>query len=303
MNFTLHQLQVFRKVAELQSITKAAEALHLSQPAVSIQLRNFQDQLDVPLTELVGRRLYITPFGVEMARMADKILLEVENIRHHTQALQGRLSGRLLVSSVSTGKYLMPFLLSGFLKKHPEVELVLEVTNKSQVLEQLERNEIDFALISLMPGQMQLESISLMPNELLAVARSEDLGSKDPQSWIATQPFIFRETGSATRQLAENYFREQGFSVRRKLELMSNEAVKQAVLAGLGWSIMPKIGIRQELETGELQSLNLPGLPITTNWNLVWRSGKKLSPVAEAYKQYLEDRPAAEIIHLGQLGK
>jgi DNA-binding transcriptional LysR family regulator len=297
MNFTLHQLQVFRKVAELESITKAAEALHLSQPAVSIQLRNFQDQFEVPLTELVGRKLYITEFGKEMARMADRILAEVENIRHHTQSLQGRLSGRLQVSSVSTGKYLMPFLLSGFLKQHPEVELVLDVSNKSQVLEKLERNEIDFALISLMPNQMQLESISLMPNELLAVARATDLGEASPENWVATQPFIFRETGSATRQLAENYFREQGFPVQRKLELMSNEAVKQAVLAGLGWSIMPRIGIRQELESGELKSLSLPGLPITTNWNLVWRSGKKLSPVAEAYRQYLEDRPAAEILN------
>ena len=134
MNYTLHQLQIFLKITQTKSITKAAEELFLSQPAVSIQLKNFQDQFDIPLTEVVGRKLYVTDFGKEIAIVAERILNEVQNINFKTLAFKGQLSGKLRLSVVSTGKYVIPFFLSEFLKEHDGIELVMDVTNKSKVI-------------------------------------------------------------------------------------------------------------------------------------------------------------------------
>ena len=170
MNYTLHQLQVFLKITQNKSITKAAIELHLTQPAVSIQLRNFQDQFDVPLTEVIGRKLYVTDFGKEIAIAAEKILNEVHAINFKTMAFKGQLTGRLKISVVSTGKYVIPYFLSDFLKQNQGVELLLDVTNKTKVLKNLENNEVDFSLVSVLPETLQIEKIELMPNTLYLVA-------------------------------------------------------------------------------------------------------------------------------------
>ena len=141
MNYTLHQLRVFVKVVEKESVTKAAAELHLTQPAVSIQLKNLQDQFDIPLIEIVNRKLTVTDFGREVADAAKRILSEVRSIESKTMAYKGYLVGQLKISVVSTGKYSMPFFISGFLKQHPGVDLIMDVTNKSQVLKTLEQNE------------------------------------------------------------------------------------------------------------------------------------------------------------------
>ena len=159
MNYTLHQLQIFLKIAELKSITKASEALHLTQPAVSIQLKNFQDQFPIPLTEVVGRQLYITDFGMEIAKAAEKILNEVHAINYKTLAFKGQLSGRLKISVVSTGKYVMPYFLSDFMKQNKGVDLIMDVTNKSRVVESLENNEVDFALVSVLPKNLKVDKV------------------------------------------------------------------------------------------------------------------------------------------------
>lgn len=148
MNYTLHQLQIFLKITELQSITKASEELHLTQPAVSIQLKNFQDQFPIPLTEVVGRRLFITDFGKEIAVAAEKIVNQVQEINYRTMAYQGKLSGRLKISVVSTGKYVMPYFMSEFMSEHNGIDLIMDVTNKTKVIRSLELNEVDFALAS-----------------------------------------------------------------------------------------------------------------------------------------------------------
>ena len=144
MNYTLHQLQVFLKVTQTKSITKAAEELHLTQPAVSIQLRNFQDQFEIPLTEIIGRQLYVTDFGKEIAIAANTILDEVYAINYKTMAFKGQLSGRLKLAVVSTGKYVIPYFLSGFLKNNASVELEMDVNNKTKVIKALKNNEVDF---------------------------------------------------------------------------------------------------------------------------------------------------------------
>lgn len=289
MDYTLHQLRVFYKVYETQSITKAAEELHLTQPAVSIQLKKLQDQFEIPLVEVIGRQLYITDFGKEIAEATEKILLESESIRHKTLAYKGQLFGKLKVLSVSTGKYVMPYFLTDFLNKNKGVELVMDVTNKSKVVESLEKNEVDFALVSILPEHLNTNQVELMENKLFLVG-NEDFKSRNKKhnvSVLEKLPLIFRESGSGTRQTMERFINKNNLTVSKTMELTSNEAVKQAVLAGLGCSLMPLIGIKNELMNGDLHIIPVNGLPINTYWNLVWLQSKKLSPVAKAYIEFL----------------
>lgn len=290
MNYTLNQLQVFLKVAKTQSVTKAAEELHLTQPAVSIQLRNFQNQFDIPLTEVVGRKLYITDFGREMATAAENILNQVYAMDFRTRAHKGELAGRLKISVVSTGKYVMPYFLSGFINKHPGVELLMDVTNKTKVLESLDNNEVDFSLVSILPDEFEVNKLNLIDNHLYLVGNRDTKVKKDvaPKELFSHLPLIFREGGSGTRQTMERFIGRHHFQVRKKLELTSNEAVKQAVIAGLGYSIMPLIGIRNEISNGILKIIPVKGLPIKTTWQLIWLKGKKLTPVSAGFLEYLQ---------------
>jgi DNA-binding transcriptional LysR family regulator len=291
MNYTLHQLQVFLKITQNKSITKAAMELHLTQPAVSIQLKNFQEQFDVPLTEVIGRKLYVTDFGKEIALAAEKILNEVHAINYRTMAFKGRLSGRLKISVVSTGKYVIPYFLTDFLKQNEGVELSLDVTNKTKVLKNLEKNEVDFSLVSVLPETIQIEKVELMPNALFLVANIDqkiESGIQDKKI-IETLPIIYREQGSGTRYVIEKFIENNQLTVQKKMVLTGNEAVKQAVVAGLGCSIMPLIGIKNELNNGDLQIIPVKGLPIQSNWNLIWLKGKKFSPVANAYLKFIQE--------------
>ncbi|MEQ8303831.1 MAG: LysR substrate-binding domain-containing protein [Cyclobacteriaceae bacterium] len=290
MHYTLHQLQVFLKVTQNESITKAAEELHLTQPAVSIQLKNFQDQFEIPLTEIVGRKLFVTEFGKEMAVAAEKILNEVQAINNRTLAYKGELNGKLKISVVSTGKYVMPYFLSDFLNLNPGVELVMDVTNKAQVIESLEKNEVDFSLVSVLPSKLNVEKVALMQNKLFLVGNSDKkYKSKTYDKDILMDlPLIYREQGSATRQVMEAFLMKKKWTTWKKMELTSNEAVKQAVLAGLGCSIMPLIGIKTELIQGTLQIIPVKGLPIQSTWQLIWQKGKNFSPVANAFLNYLK---------------
>ncbi|GGG36832.1 LysR family transcriptional regulator [Croceivirga lutea] len=291
MNYTLHQLQIFERVSHYQSITKAAEELFLTQPAVSIQLKNFQNQFPVPLFEVIGRKLYITEFGREIAKTAQEVLTAANEINYRTRALGGQLAGNLKLGVVSTGKYVMPYFLSDFMKIHPGVDLVMDVTNKLNVVENLEANSVDFALVSVLPEHLKLNALPLLPNVLQLVANQNYFKKVKlaKKSNTETVPLIFRENGSATRAAMENYLKKEGIQTEKKIELTSNEAVKQAVIAGLGCSIMPIIGLKNELQQGDLSIVSQRKLPIKTTWNLVWLKNKKLSPVANALLAYLEE--------------
>lgn len=288
MNYTLNQLQVFLKVAQTQSVTKAAEQLHLSQPAVSIQLRNFQEQFDMPLTEVVGRKIYITDFGKEIAAAAEAILEQVEAINQKVLAYKGQMVGKLKISVVSTGKYVMPFFLSDFVKMHPGIELMMDVTNKMKVIESLQGNEVDFSLVSIVPQNLQVNTLDLLENHLYLVGNKEAKVADFSIGLLEKVPLIFREKGSGTRQSMEHFLEHTDARINKKLELTSNEAVKQAVLAGLGYSIMPLIGIKKEVREGSIQIVPFEGLPIKTVWQLIWLKGKKLSPVALAFLHYIQ---------------
>jgi LysR family transcriptional regulator, low CO2-responsive transcriptional regulator len=306
MHYTLHQIQVFLKVTEKLSITKAAEALCLSQPAVSIQLKNFQDQFEIPLTEVVGRKLYVTDFGKEIALAAEKIMNEVHAINYKSLAYKGQLVGNLKISVVSTGKYVMPYFLSGFLHEHEGVDLIMDVVNRTQVIKSLGKNEVDFALVSVLPEKLLIEKVELMQNILYLVGNENRNIAHENNKLrnLIKIPLIFREKGSATRHVMEKYFNENNYEIKRKMELTSNEAVKQAVIAGLGFSIMPVIGIKDELTNGTLKIIPVEGMPLRTYWNLIWLKNKRLSPVAESYLKFLireKDRIICEKFDISQI--
>ena len=289
MNYILNQLRIFVKVVQLQSVTKASEELHLTQPAVSIQLKNFQDQFEIPLTEVVGRKIFVTEFGQEIAQAAIQILDQVNTITHKTLAYKGQLFGKIKISIVSTGKYVMPYFLGPFLKNNPGVELDMDVTNKNKVLKSLQNNEVDFALVSILPESLKFEKIDLMQNKLFFVANNTFVSKSTKTEFIFNEtPLVFRENGSGTRQAMERFITQNSIEVQKKMELTSNEAVKQAIMAGLGCSIMPLIGIQKEIQNKDLQIIPIKGLPIMTNWSLIWLKGKNHSPAALAYLAYLK---------------
>ena len=298
MNYTLNQLQIFLKIVKTNSVTKASEELHLSQPAVSIQLKNFQDSFEIPLTEVVGRKIFITEFGYEIALVAEEILNLVYAINYKTMAFKGQLIGTLKFSIVSTGKYIMPYFLSSFIKQHQGIELLMDVTNKNKVIESLENNLVDFSLVSILPNSLNIESLDLLQNKLFLVGNMEKKYKKSELNYdiFKEVPMIFREKGSGTREVMEVFIKQNNISVLKRIELTSNEAVKQAVIAGLGYSIMPLIGIKNELQNKELQIIPLKGLPIKTVWKLIWLKGKKHTPAALSFLEYLK-KEKTNIVH------
>jgi DNA-binding transcriptional LysR family regulator len=299
MNYTLSQLNIFLKVVQHESITKAAAELLLTQPAVSIQLKNFQAHFDLPLTQVVNRKLYVTDFGKEVAETAERILIEANEINYKTAAFKGKIAGQLKISVVSTGKYVIPYFLTDFLNAHPDIELKLDVSNKRQVISDLESNAVDFSLVSIMPEKLNLERISLMKNRLYLVGNMEFANSnfESINQLPHDIPFIFREPGSATRIAMENFLNRQEIAFKKTLVLTSNEAIKQAVIAKLGVSIMPLIGIGNEILNKQLCIIPIKQLPLTSEWNLVWTKGKRMFPAAKAFIEFLEqekDRIIAE---------
>ena len=289
MNYTLNQLQIFLKIVQTESVTKASVELHLTQPAVSIQLKNFQNQFDIPLTEIVGRKIYITDFGKEVALAAEKIINEVNSLNYKKLDYKGKLTGKLKIAIVSTAKYVMPFFLTDFLKMYPGIELQMNVTNKAGVLESLEKNEVDFALVSVLPDTIQTSHIELLKNKLYVVDSSEKEYKKQKysSSFFEKIPLIYREMGSGTRLVMERYINQHNLPVIKKMELTSNEALKQAVISGLRASIMPIIGLKNEIQNNEIQIIPVKGFPIETNWNIIWLKDKKHTAVAASYLDYI----------------
>jgi DNA-binding transcriptional LysR family regulator len=223
---------------------------------------------------------------------AEQILNQVQEINFKTLAYKGQMTGRLKLSVVSTGKYVLPYFLSDFLKLYPGVELTLDVTNKSKVIDNIVNNEVDFSMVSVLPENLNIEHLELLQNKLFLVTGREtkiDYKKTHDFSIFEELPIIYRESGSGTRYSMEQYFNAKGIRLHKKLELTSNEAVKQAIVAGLGSSIMPLIGIKNELKSEELQIIKVKEFPITTNWQLIWQKNKRFSPVASAFIDYIKN--------------
>lgn len=291
MNYTFHQLKVFMAVVEKRSITKAAQELNMTQPAVSIQLKNLQNQFDINLTEVIGRKLYVTEFGEELYVIAERILQEVANINYRTENFKGMLSGKLKISVASTGKYVMPYYLKDFLNINPGIDLMMDVTNKTKVIESLENNEVDFSLVSILPVNLDIEQEILLPNKLFLTSPADSefkLSQQLNKSVFDKVPLIFREEGSGTRVTMQRYFQKAHIVPKVRLELTSSEAVKQAVMAGLGFSIQSILSIKNELKQKEIKIIPVKGLPLVENWRLIWLKQKKMSVVATAFLQHIK---------------
>lgn len=289
MNYTLHQLRIFHAVARECSISRASELLNMSQPSVSIQLKNLQDQFEIPLTERIGRNIHITDFGKSIAAVCDTILEDIQLIEQTVSNYKGILTGKLRISIVSTAKYVMPYLLEGFMRKYPNVEIAVDVTNKKRVVRSLEENQCDFALVSVLPETLNLNAVYIMENRLQLFCNPKYHPVIRDATELVGKTLIYRESGSATRNAMEKFATDNNLIDNKKMVLVSNEAVKQAVIAGLGYSLMPEIGLRNATQRGSLQAIKLDGLPLTTQWNLVYEKQKKLTPAALALVEYIKE--------------
>lgn len=288
MNYTFHQLQVFLKVIEFKSVTKASEALFMTQPAVSIQLKKLQEQFELPLTEVINRRIHITEFGYEIAEVAKRILADVEDMRYLTDAYKGLLSGKLNIAAASTGKYIIPYFLTDFLRQHPGIHLNLDVSNRQRVIDQLMSNKVDFALVS-----KEIDDPSTIQEELiienkLHLYSAPALEFCEDKIDFTRNPLILREEGSATRKFSEQFLEERGIKPSKTLSLTSNEAVKQAVMAGLGYALMSDLSVTLEIKNNLLKTIPFKGLPIKSHWRLVWLKEKRLSLVAKGFLSHIQ---------------
>jgi DNA-binding transcriptional LysR family regulator len=220
---------------------------------------------------------------------AENIISDLETINYKSIGYNNVLSGKLKISIISTGKYIMPFFLADFLQQHSSIDLELDVTNKAKVVNSLEKNEIDFALVSILPENIQIKKVDLMENKLMLVGNKKTAQILQQQKFnLDTIPLIYREIGSGTRQTMEQFIQKNKLQAKKKITLTSNEAVKQAIIAGMGVSIMPIIGIKNELASGKLEVIPIKGLPIVTTWSLIWLKEKKLSAIAQAYIDFLK---------------
>ena len=287
MNYTLHQLTVFLKVVELKSVSRAAEALYLTQPAVSIQIKKLQDQFELPLTEVLGKKLYITDFGNTLAEKCKKIVETAEEIKHTVDQYKGLITGKLKISVVSTGKYVIPFFLKSFMDQYPGIDISVDVSNRNTVVKDLQRNDTDFALVSVIPKGLKLDKIELMDNKLFLVGNYNEKAKIEKPKDLENVNLLYREEGSATRFAMESYLNENKIQVKNSMELASNEAIKQAVFADLGFSLMPIIGLHGALEHQKVKVFPLEDLPMVTKWNIVSLSDKKVSPAHQAYTNFL----------------
>jgi DNA-binding transcriptional LysR family regulator len=288
MDFNLRQLQLFCKVVDLKSITKAAIELDITQPAISIQLKKLQENFDTPLTEVIGKQLFITEFGIAFYHQSKEILKQVEEFKYTLESYNGVLSGKLKISTVSTGKYIMPFYLKKFLDLNQKVDLRLDVSNRKQVITDLMNHEIDFALVSVLPNEIYFEEELLMKNPLYLIGPKKSMLNDSNFQRLNDYPLIYREEGSGTRLVMQKHFDHIKFTPKIKMELTSNEAVKQAVIAGLGYSMLSLLSIKNELKQKELEIIPDSKMRVRSQWRLIWLKKKKLTPIAEAFISYIK---------------
>lgn len=290
INVSLRQLRVFEAVARLSSYTRAAEELHLSQPAVSMQVHQLEDAVGLPLFERLGKAITLTEAGREVHQYSRSINRALQEMEEVLEALNGVNRGRLHVAVASTVNYFAPRLLAVFHQRYPGISPRLDVTNRESLVRQLEANSIDIALMGVPPQDVEVEAEAFTDNPLVVIAPPDHpLASEHaiPLSRLASEVFVMRESGSGTRQSMERHFREAGQAIRHGMQMTRNEAVKQAVRSGLGLSVVSLHTIELELETRRLVVLDVEGFPLPRKWYLVYRRGKRLSPAAAAFRDFV----------------
>ena len=290
MHITLRQLRIFESVTRRLSYTRAAEELHLSQPAVSMQIRQLEDTIGLELFEKYGKRIQLTDAGRELFHYSETISYQLREAKEILESMKGLKKGRLKLAVASTINYFAPRLLASFNKRYPGVSLHLDVTNRKQIIRLLETNGTDLVLMGQPPDELELEATPFMDNPLVVIAPPEHpLAAMEhiPLARLAEEIFVVREAGSGTRIAMERVFAAQELELRLGMEMTRNETIKQAVRSGLGLSVVSRHTIELELETKRLLELDVEGFPIIRKWYLVYRAEKRLSPLADAFKQFL----------------
>ncbi len=298
IRFTLHQLRVFSAAAELLNYTKAAEKLHLTQPAISMQIRQLEDNVDLPLFEQTGRQLYLTDAGRELYGYAQRILEVITEAEEVLEGMKGMRRGHLRVSVASTANYFVARLLADFSKRYPGVSISLDVTNRQRLLQQLADNEADIVIMGEPPTDASLVFEAFLENPLVAIAApNHPLAGKKriTLEQLAQHRFVQREPASGTRAAIERYFEEHGLAVEPGLEMRSNEAIKQAIEAGLGVGMVSLHTLELELETGRIAVLDVEGLPLIRHWYMVQRQGKRDTPVMRSFHDYVLDQAEHQV--------
>lgn len=292
MHLTLRQLEVFEAVARFESYTRAAEKLHLSQPAVSMQIKQLEESVGLPLFEQIGKKIHLTHAGREFYVYSQGISHLLDEAESVIEELKGVQSGRLAISVATTASHFATRLLAAFAQRYEGVTISLDITNRESLRRQLENNEPDLVIMGQPPDGVDVESEIFMENPLVMIAPSNhDMANKKNISLkrFADEHFVVRETGSGTRSAIQRFFEEHGVPFHTGIEMSSNEAIKQAVEAGLGLGIVSIHTLELELETKRLVLLDVEDFPIMRHWHIVQRSGKRLSPVAQAFKQFVLD--------------
>lgn len=295
MHISLRQLKVFDAVARHLSYTRAAEELHLTQPAVSMQVRQLEEEVGLPLFERLGNRIVLTGAGREVYDYGRGINDALRELQEVLESLKGVSRGRLHLAVASTVNYFAPRLLAIFHRRYPGISLQLDVTNREQLVRLLADNAVDLVLMGVPPTDMQVEAEPFMENPHVVIAPPDHpLAGESgitPER-LAEEVFVMREPGSGTRQTMERFFSERGLSLRHGMRMTRNEAVKQAVRSGLGLSVVSLHTIELELETRRLVTLDVEGFPDRRQWYLVYRRGKRLSPAASAFREFVTSEAA-----------
>ena len=291
MRLTLRQLKVFESVARLSGFNRAAEELHLAQPTVSLQVKQLADAVGAPLFEQVGKKIYITEAGGLLRAASQDVFDAFARLEMQLAQLKGLKQGRLKVAVVTTAKYFIPRLLGPFMRQYPGIDIAMDVGNRSEIVARLARNEDDLYIMGMPPAGIDIERHSFVENPIVAIApRGNALEGVKRVSLarLAEEPFLLREQGSGTRMATERFLKSHGVKLKVRMELGSNEAIKQAVAGGLGLSLLSLHALKSELARREVVLLDVEGLPIRRSWYIVHRAGKQLSIVARTFFEYLK---------------
>ena len=296
---TFRQLEVFEAITRLGSFTRAAKELHLTQPTVSMQIKKLTGAVGLPLFEQLGKRIHLTEAGREVYQYSCAISHQLEEMASVLANLKGLTGGKLRISVASTANYFVPNLLAAFYRRHPDVTVSLDITNREALLRQLNENTVDLVVMGQPPAETDLEAGAFMDNPLVVVAPPQHPLAKErhiPLARLQSEVFLVRESGSGTRIAMERFFSERDIRLTTGMEVGSNEAIKQSVQAGLGLGLLSRDTLEQELSLQRLVILDVAEFPILRHWYIVHRSGKRLSPVAQAFKEFLL-KEASGLLH------
>jgi DNA-binding transcriptional LysR family regulator len=291
MNITFRQLQIFESVARHLSYTRASEELHLTQPAVSMQIKQLEQSVGLPLFEQLGKKVFLTDAGHEFSRYSSAITTQLDELKQVVDEMKGLKRGRLTIAVASTANYFVPRLLAAFCQLHGEVTVSLEVTNREQLLKGLVENRTDLVIMGQPPRDMELVAERFMDNPLVIIAPPDHALAKVqqvPLKRLLEETFLVREEGSGTRSAVERFFTANQLALSTPMEMSSNEAIKQGVEAGLGLGIVSLHTLSMELALKRLVILDVVKFPIMRYWHIVHRSGKRLSLVAQGFQQFVK---------------